>query len=110
MIRRPPRSTRTDTLSPYTTLFREQKAGIGGQALQFHRQRRGDVLDQEGEGGRDIGGRSIGDIALAPLEPQQEEGGGEEQPDRRIEQGYENLSRQSGFLRDRKSTSLHYSN
>src|SRR3546814_4460578 len=34
MIRRPPRSTRTDTLFPYTTLFRsvvpvEQRGGIG---------------------------------------------------------------------------------
>src|SRR3546814_8502041 len=29
MIRRPPRSTRTDTLFPYTTLFR---SGPGGQA------------------------------------------------------------------------------
>src|SRR3546814_16596092 len=28
MIRRPPRSTRTDTLFPYTTLFRSQKHGI----------------------------------------------------------------------------------
>src|SRR3546814_17306544 len=28
MIRRPPRSTRTDTLFPYTTLFRSQVAGI----------------------------------------------------------------------------------
>src|SRR3546814_13576306 len=27
MIRRPPRSTRTDTLFPYTTLFRSRKAG-----------------------------------------------------------------------------------
>src|SRR3546814_14399593 len=27
MIRRPPRSTRTDTLFPYTTLFRSQYAG-----------------------------------------------------------------------------------
>src|SRR3546814_16447054 len=27
MIRRPPRSTRTDTLFPYTTLFRSWKAG-----------------------------------------------------------------------------------
>src|SRR3546814_5033358 len=27
MIRRPPRSTRTDTLFPYTTLFRSQVAG-----------------------------------------------------------------------------------
>src|SRR3546814_20055556 len=27
MIRRPPRSTRTDTLVPYTTLFRSRRAG-----------------------------------------------------------------------------------
>src|SRR3546814_18647431 len=35
MIRRPPRSTRTDTLFPYTTLFRSEKerlrTTIGGQ-------------------------------------------------------------------------------
>src|SRR3546814_13217131 len=30
MIRRPPRSTRTDTLFPYTTLFRSRMAGVGG--------------------------------------------------------------------------------
>src|SRR3546814_9016407 len=29
MIRRPPRSTRTDTLFPYTTLFRSRRAAIG---------------------------------------------------------------------------------
>src|SRR3546814_813619 len=29
MIRRPPRSTRTDTLFPYTTLFRSRFAGKG---------------------------------------------------------------------------------
>src|SRR3546814_19040978 len=29
MIRRPPRSTRTDTLFPYTTLFRSTWKGIG---------------------------------------------------------------------------------
>src|SRR3546814_7368606 len=28
MIRRPPRSTRTDTLFPYTTLFRSQRAAV----------------------------------------------------------------------------------
>src|SRR3546814_19597485 len=28
MIRRPPRSTRTDTLFPYTTLFRSQAGGL----------------------------------------------------------------------------------
>src|SRR3546814_16109048 len=30
MIRRPPRSTRTDTLFPYTTLFRSQTIGVLG--------------------------------------------------------------------------------
>src|SRR3546814_14639719 len=30
MIRRPPRSTRTDTLCPYTTLCRSQRHGQGG--------------------------------------------------------------------------------
>src|SRR3546814_2666529 len=29
MIRRPPRSTRTDTLFPYTTLFRSEPGGLG---------------------------------------------------------------------------------
>src|SRR3546814_20529505 len=32
MIRRPPRSTRTDTLFPYTTLFRSNNAGDNGLA------------------------------------------------------------------------------
>src|SRR3546814_4874985 len=32
MIRRPPRSTRTDTLFPYTTLFRSAVDGRGGRA------------------------------------------------------------------------------
>src|SRR3546814_13408630 len=29
MIRRPPRSTRTDTLFPYTTLFRSESGSVG---------------------------------------------------------------------------------
>src|SRR3546814_2737041 len=32
MIRRPPRSTRTDTLFPYTTLFRSHRTGRRGRA------------------------------------------------------------------------------
>src|SRR3546814_2103648 len=39
MIRRPPRSTRTDTLFPYTTLFRSHRRrgpAIGGPARKFH--------------------------------------------------------------------------
>src|SRR3546814_8706925 len=33
MIRRPPRSTRTDTLFPYTTLFRSQVGAVGGHRI-----------------------------------------------------------------------------
>src|SRR3546814_3217513 len=42
MIRRPPRSTRTDTLFPYTTLFRSRGAFLPGVDL-LHRRR---LLDQ----------------------------------------------------------------
>src|SRR3546814_17873375 len=37
MIRRPPRSTRTDTLFPYTTLFRSNMADITPDVGQVHR-------------------------------------------------------------------------
>src|SRR3546814_12170234 len=37
MIRRPPRSTRTDTLFPYTTLFRSPHDGIGGRSRAYRR-------------------------------------------------------------------------
>src|SRR3546814_2956462 len=37
MIRRPPRSTRTDTLFPYTTLFRS----LGGNVVEMQRLRGG---------------------------------------------------------------------
>src|SRR3546814_14235946 len=40
MIRRPPRSTRTDTLLPYTTLFRSRPAASAIAARE--RRRRGD--------------------------------------------------------------------
>src|SRR3546814_1380624 len=52
MIRRPPRSTRTDTLFPYTTLFRSQ--GDPGPRAAAH--------DREGEpgGGAAGGGGGIG--------------------------------------------------
>src|SRR3546814_11389504 len=43
MIRRPPRSTRTDTLFPYTTLFRSPlpRGGFTRRALQHSSVRRG---------------------------------------------------------------------
>src|SRR3546814_6279286 len=37
MVRRPPRSTRTDTLFPYTTLFRSQQACEADQLLLAER-------------------------------------------------------------------------
>src|SRR3546814_1193825 len=36
MIRRPPRSTRTDTLFPYTTLFRSGAHAVDGEQLRAH--------------------------------------------------------------------------
>src|SRR3546814_13795827 len=53
MIRRPPRTTRTDTLFPYTTLFRSV-AKIGMHRIgEIHRRRTARKLDQlplRGEG------------------------------------------------------------
>src|SRR3546814_6170522 len=39
MIRRPPRSTRTDTLFPYTTLFRSGAGDHPGNRADLHRAR-----------------------------------------------------------------------
>src|SRR3546814_12891847 len=58
MIRRPPRSTRTDTLFPYTTLFRshsaadekgEQKKTGGADMAPKHRDRQKDRTDKRGD-------------------------------------------------------------
>src|SRR3546814_16767327 len=58
MTRRPPRSTRTDTLFPYTTLFRSDQVSIdrGGAEEQIFidqsdsASREGDPSPSEGEG------------------------------------------------------------
>src|SRR3546814_15063607 len=44
MIRRPPRSTRTDTLFPYTTLFRSGQPRLAVGAHRRHRLRHQDHL------------------------------------------------------------------
>src|SRR3546814_20549179 len=46
MIRRPPRSTRTDTLFPYTTLFRSAAARL--RAADLRPRRQGAVGDRSG--------------------------------------------------------------
>src|SRR3546814_7475649 len=43
MIRRPPKSTRTDTLFPYTTLFRSSHEGSTALVQAEERQRKGPV-------------------------------------------------------------------
>src|SRR3546814_11251728 len=54
MIRRPPRSTRTDTLFPYTTLFRStlrrDQRDAGDDEQQARDPRRADILAQQQEG------------------------------------------------------------
>src|SRR3546814_13285247 len=56
MIRRPPRSTRTDTLVPYTTRFRSRLAARGLTAAQVSNALR--TFDLDAPGGRvTIGGR-----------------------------------------------------
>src|SRR3546814_4605102 len=52
MIRRPPRSTRTDTLFPYTTLFRSVGIpgnGLGDRAGKLHGAERRKLKDVEGD-------------------------------------------------------------
>src|SRR3546814_2562074 len=53
MIRRPPRSTRTDTLFPYTTLFRSQQAGKARCRIG----RRQAVQQRSGPDGKQPGGK-----------------------------------------------------
>src|SRR3546814_2725178 len=77
MIRRPPRSTRTDTLFPYTTLFRSPRYDSGvldkadrnpfvlqdeflGPRLEARRALAGSDADQYGKGG------AVGVVPCAP--------------------------------------------
>src|SRR3546814_5763522 len=67
MIRRPPRSTRTDTLFPYTTLFRSQaELGAAGRDAGLVG---GDLhLDAAtGQGPDDVGGQATGEHGHAVL-------------------------------------------
>src|SRR3546814_14743106 len=56
MIRPPPRSTRTDTLFPYTTLFRSQRGApvmiepVGNDLLEDRRPRHGAKYRDRGKG------------------------------------------------------------
>src|SRR3546814_1020167 len=49
MIRRPPRSTRTDTLFPYTTLFRSDGPYAARAGYDFMIQGMGGIMDLTGD-------------------------------------------------------------
>src|SRR3546814_19913999 len=52
MIRRPPRSTRTDTLFPHTTLFRSDREQEGDYVEALDADVRGDVVLEEQSNGQ----------------------------------------------------------
>src|SRR3546814_12353395 len=58
MTPRPPRSTRTDTLFPYTTLFRSIGTAPGDDAVARH------LRDEELQGSRRRSGRDTGRVHL----------------------------------------------
>src|SRR3546814_9000096 len=65
MIRRPPRSTRTDTLFPYTTLFRSGRQGrleceLGGDGAVVQGAQHGRDLEPGGAAGAGAAGRGEG--------------------------------------------------
>src|SRR3546814_15256108 len=55
MIRRPPRSTRTDTLFPYTTLFRSRRDLLGHPGRRRTRGRCQGIAEYAGRGGENEG-------------------------------------------------------
>src|SRR3546814_12035865 len=61
MIRRPPRSTRTDTLFPYTTLFRSAQLADVADADRQHRRRAEGDPARAGEGKGGVGDVLFGD-------------------------------------------------
>src|SRR3546814_3212685 len=80
MIRRPPRSTRTDTLFPYTTLFRSLR-GLGVAQARLQLVQAADdfvaVRDQAG-----VGDQSLCAVQDADADPDEDQGG-----DQQVEAG-----------------------
>src|SRR3546814_7337951 len=68
MIRRPPRSTRTDTLFPYTTLFRSlRRADDVAEQQHRHEGRHHKVVIAEMPHGGGIDGGGLGGLGHRPL-------------------------------------------
>src|SRR3546814_19321572 len=67
MIRRPPRSTRTDTLFPYTTLFRSDLLGLVDRGAVQRFEARDLVQRQVGEQTQELADVAV--IGVAPILP-----------------------------------------
>src|SRR3546814_20843893 len=79
MIRRPPRSTRTDTLFPYTTLFRSQLVAELADAFVVQQitiapQHEAGLIAGQGSGDRDEAALRLGIDVLYPQADQEIEG------------------------------------
>src|SRR3546814_7628725 len=102
MIQRPPRSTRTDSRFPYTTLFRSRRADGGGGGRGLDRRGRPALAQLAGRpDGRDAGGRPRGDDLRRPLSRSLREAGEGRAGDHR-RQGLQPLSgpQLAGMLAD----------
>src|SRR3546814_12483861 len=73
-IRRPPRSTRTDTLFPYTTLFRSCAVGGEGGRLGRRRLDEGPAVEADRTGDRRRFRRIVDAAVVAPQRGQQRVG------------------------------------
>src|SRR3546814_19877309 len=71
MIRLPPRSTRTDTLFPYTTLFRSPRVGDGEIAADLHRGAQPAPPRPRREQPHRRIGRALGVLRIARVKPVQ---------------------------------------
>src|SRR3546814_8372480 len=93
MLRRPPRSTRTDTLFPYTTLFRSAPAGAAGaRACRLrdagdaaaHRARQCRAVERDGDlHGGPHGRLAVAAAIAAPVLARKPEGAAGRRPDAR---------------------------
>src|SRR3546814_17120921 len=102
MIRRPPRSTRTDTRFPYTTLFRSQSGG----ARRLLRR----VAGRDGGAGRRVRLRQVGHRAVGAAAPALSGSPARRRLQRALEgRGADRRARADLAAEDRKSTRLNSS-
>src|SRR3546814_17584275 len=103
MIRRPPRSTRTDTLFPYTTLFRSVRIGLPQRARLFQ-------FGDEGATGMDLPQADIAQQPAAGTAQRGERAGEVRLQHQKAETaGHGGVGRLAIIHADRKSTRLNSS-